>query len=187
MSIPAELLEDILRAVTSLTDSVNELRKVISALQDAVNARIDEIKNAIMALQSQISELRQSSHRLSITEREQRLISELVSTGRIVSSHVYRLETLLAAHREFIAKIGDSLSSIINQLASSINEFKDVKSLLLLSTKEITDKINLVLSEITKYREDILVLLEELKLDIRSLRDSIETLKEVLTTTLSKR
>ncbi len=186
MSVPVEMLEDILRAVMSLTGMIDELKKMFAALQDSVSANINELKSSITNIQSQLAELRQSTQRASLSDREQRLIMELVNAGRIVSSHVYRLETMLTAHREFILKISDSLSSIVNQLASSLNEFKDVKSLLLLTSKDITDKIGLILSEISKCREDVTVLLEELKLDIRSLRESIESLKEILTTTLSK-
>jgi len=187
MSVPVEILEDILRAVSTLNDSINELRKQLAAVQDALNSKIEELRSTIVSIQSQISELRQSSQRQLLTDREQRVILELVNAGRVVSSHMYRLETMLTAHREFILKISDSLSSIVNQLASSLSEFKDVKSLVLLSIRDVADKINLILSEIAKYREDIVVLLEELKLELRSLRDSIESLKEVLTTTLSKR
>ena len=180
-----ELLEELLRSVSSLAMSIEELRKNVQSLSQTVETGFSELRNTISAIQSQLGEIRRQQEG-RVLDREYRLIADLTSTSRVLSSHVAKLETMLTAHREFVSKLSDTLSTAINQLATIATDLKDLKTLLAVLSKQFEDRVGALSSEVTRYRDDLIVLLEELRLEIRRLRESIDSLKEVLTTMLTR-
>ncbi len=160
-----EILEEILRGVSNMNSAIQELGRSVQELKEQMQSLQEEVKR----LSSQIS-----------TERGRDRTMEVVVFLRSLSTSISRLETSLIAHREFLTSIRDSISSLMTNLSSYAADVKDVKTLLTVYLKEVEEKVEAALSELSRYREDMLTLLEDVKLEIRKLRETFDSLKDVL-------
>ncbi|NPA23277.1 MAG: hypothetical protein GXO23_03165 [Crenarchaeota archaeon] len=160
-----EMLEEILRGMSNMNMTLQELGKSIQELKEQVQNLQEEVKK----LSSQVT-----------AERGRDRTVEVVVFLRSLSTSISRLETSLIAHREFLTSIRDSIANLMNNLSTYAADIKDVKTLLTVYLKDVEEKVESALSELSRYREDMLMLLEDIKLELRKLRETFDSLKDVL-------
>jgi len=160
-----EMLEEVLRGISSMNMALQELGK-----------SVQELKEQVQNLQE---EVRRLAGQVTVEKGRDRSM-EVVIFLRSLSTSISRLETSLIAHREFLTSIRDSISNLMNTLSTYAADVKDVKTLLTVYLKDVEEKICSAISELSRYREDMLTLLEDVKLEIRKLRETFDSLKDVL-------